>query len=184
MTRTPRALVAAIVFALAVTGAACGSSGSEEAATPTTESTDAASDATEPAADDTADDAADDAGDDAADDSGDSGEAECVADSDQMSGSSTVVWDDGDVAPELTMTFGDDGTLAPETLTVPVGERFAIASPTGSSLRAVKVGCADAQTIPGGVTAGFVIDAAGSYTIIDEAADDYQGAEVGTVVVE
>lgn len=181
MIRTPRALVAALVFALAVTATACGSSGSDEAAAPTTAAADAPD--TSATGDDTADDTGDDSG-DTSDDASGSGEGECLADSDQMSGSSTVVWDDGDVAAELTMTFGDDGMLAPETLTVPVGERFAIASPAGSSLRAVKVGCADAQTVPGGVTAGFVIDAAGSYTIIDEAADGYQGAEVGTVVVE
>jgi hypothetical protein len=175
VTRTPRTLAVSLLFALVVTGTACGGSGSDEAEPPTTTAAVAAgSDATDPA----------EPVDDASGDASGSGEGECVADSDQMSGSSTVVWDDGEVAPELTMTFGDDGVLAPETLTVPVGERFAIASPAGSGLRAVKVGCAGAQTVPGGVTAGFVIDTAGTYVIIDEAADDYAGAEVGSVTVE
>ena len=179
MTRTSRALSAVVVIALAFTGVACGSSGSDDAAPSTTAAADTASGGSETTVAEPSDDGGTDG-----DDGSTGSEAECVADSDQMSGSSTVVWDDGDVAPELTMTFGDDGMLEPATLTVPVGERFAIASPAGSDLRAVKVGCAGAQTMPGGITAGFVIDAPGSYTIIDEAADGYAGAEVGTVVVE
>lgn len=182
MTRTPRtsrAISACLLVALAFTGAACGSSGSDDAASTTTAAVDAGASDTETTVAEPSDDEGTDG-----DDGSTGSEGACVADSDQMSGSSTVVWDDGDVAPELTMTFGDDGMLEPETLTVPVGERFAIASPAGADLRAVKVGCAGAQTMPGGITAGFVIDTAGTYTIIDEAADDYAGAEVGTVVVE
>lgn len=180
--RATRALIAASAFALVLATAGCGSSTSDAASPDATAEADGST--ASPAGDDTTTVADDGSGDEGEAEAEGNDDAACVADSNELSGSSTVVWDDGDVAPELTMTFGDDGTLSPETLTVPVGERFAIASPAGSDLRAVKVGCAGAQTMPGGITAGFVIDAAGTYAIVDEAANDYAGAEVGTVVVE
>lgn len=109
----------------------------------------------------------------------------CLADSNELSGSSTVVWNDGEVAEGLTMVFGaNDDTLTPSTLTVPVNERFGIENPSGGPIRAVKVGCAGAQTLSANITAGFIIDAPGTYEIIDEAANNYVGVKVGTVTVE
>lgn len=108
----------------------------------------------------------------------------CVTDSNELSGSSTVVWKDGTPVADKTLTFTDDGTLDPSTLEVGVGEQFFVASPAGSDIRSVKIGCAGGQTVPAGITAGFVINAAGTYTITDEAADGYAGADVGTVTVK
>ncbi len=108
----------------------------------------------------------------------------CLADSDEFSGSSTVVWDDGDVAEGLTATFDEDGMLVPANLTVPVNERFGIENPAGTGIKAIKIGCAGAQTIPAGFTAGFIINEPGTYEIFDETANDYVGAQVGTVTVE
>lgn len=109
----------------------------------------------------------------------------CLADSNELSGSSTVVWNDGEIADGLTMVFGaDDDTLTPNTLTVPVNERFGIENPVGGPIRAVKVGCAGGQTLSANITAGFIINAPGTYEIIDEAANNYVGVKVGTVNVE
>jgi len=110
--------------------------------------------------------------------------SQCLIDTNAPSGSSTVVWDDGEIAAGLTTTFGNEGMLEPATLTVPVGERFGIENPAGADLRVVKVGCASGQTMSAGVTGGFIIDAPGTYAIFDEAANDLVGAKVGSVIVE
>lgn len=83
------------------------------------------------------------------------------------------------------MTFVDNDTkLDPPSVTVKVGERFGIAHGPGTDLRSVKIGCAGGQTMPTGITAGFVITSPGTFTISDEAANGYAGAEVGSVTVE
>lgn len=179
--RAPRLLIAASALALVLVTAGCGSSTSDASSPDTIAEADGSTTST--AVDGSTTTAADGgAGGEGEAEAG--GEVECVADSNQPSGTSTVVWDDGEVAPELTMTFGDDGMLVPNTLTVAVGERFGVSVPAGSDLRVVKVGCAGGQSLPATITAGFVIDTAGTYVIVDEAANSYAGAEVGTVVVE
>ncbi|HSC86969.1 MAG TPA: hypothetical protein VLC09_06845 [Polyangiaceae bacterium] len=111
-------------------------------------------------------------------------DAVCITDSSEPSGSSTVIWSDGEVAENLTATFGNDGQLEPANLTVPVNERFGITNPPGGDLRAIAIGCADAQTLSADITAGFIINEPGVYEVYDEAANGYQGATVGTITVE
>lgn len=180
MNRTPNRLAAVLLaLALLLAASGCSDDGGSDAGSDGGAATTEAPAGTDEAATDEA------ATDEGGDEGGDEAEAgTCIEDSNELSGSSTVVWDDGEVSPELTMTFGEDGSLSPSSLTVPVGERFAVDHGPGTDLRAVKIGCAGAQTLPAGVTAGFVIDAPGTYVIIDEAADDYAGAEVGSVTVE
>lgn len=178
MNRTPRNLAAAVVvLAILLGGSACGSSDEPDTSSTTeagvtTTVVDAAG-GTEATADTSA----------ATDDEVAAGSGECVADPSEPSGSSTVTWSDGEATPELTLTFTEDGSLEPSALTVNVGQRFLVDHGPGSDIRVVKIGCAGGQTIPAGVTAGFVITAPGEYAIVDEAADGYAGAEVGTVTV-
>ena len=82
-----------------------------------------------------------------------------------------------DITPATTMTIQADGTLSPSTLTVAVGQVFGIMPADGADLDAVKIGCADAQTLLPGSAAGFVITAPGTYTI----SLDIAGTELGTV---
>ena len=82
-----------------------------------------------------------------------------------------------DITPATTMTIQADGTLSPSTLTVAVGQVFGIMPAEGADLDAVKIGCADAQTLLPGSAAGFVIKAPGTYTISLEIA----GTELGTI---
>lgn len=82
-----------------------------------------------------------------------------------------------DITPATTMTIQADGTLSPSTLTVAVGQAFGIMPAEGADLDAVKIGCADAQTLLPGSVAGFVITAPGTYTI----SLDIAGTELGTV---
>ena len=85
-----------------------------------------------------------------------------------------------DITAETTMTIQDDGTLSPATLTLAVGQVFGIMPAAGASLDAVKIGCADAQTLLPGSPAGFVITAPGTYLI----SLDIAGTELGTVTVQ
>lgn len=82
-----------------------------------------------------------------------------------------------DITPATTMSIQADGTLSPSTLTVAVGQVFGIMPAEGADLDAVKIGCADAQTLLPGSAAGFVITAPGTYTI----SLDIAGTELGTV---
>jgi hypothetical protein len=182
MPRT-RHLGAALLAALLLVAApACGSSSGDDDATPTTA---AASTGDDPANGDaptedpgTDDPATDDPGTDEP-----AAEGECLTDSNQLSGSSTVVWEDGEIAPDKVLTLSAGNALDPSTLTVAVGERFGVENAT-DGLAVIKIGCAGGQTVPAGMTPGFVIDAPGTYVILDEAADGYVGAEIGSVTVE
>lgn len=88
--------------------------------------------------------------------------------------------DDADITAATTMTIQSDGTLSPSTLTVAVDQVFGIVPAEGADLDAVKIGCADAQTLLPGSPAGFVITAPGTYPISLEIA----GTELGTVTAE
>ncbi len=177
MIRTPlRVAAVALACTLSLSLAACGGSDDQADDDTTTTVADGGTDSGDTGSGDTGTDATE-----PADDGGDEGS--CVADSNELSGSSTVVWQDGDPVAENTMTFQADGSLDPADLSVDVDEQFFVDHGEGTDLRVVKIGCAGGQTLPGGVTAGFVINAPGTYTIIDEAADGYAGAEVGTVTV-
>ena len=109
-------------------------------------------------------------------------------DAESMSRSVTVLFsadsksgvNSADITAETTMTIQDDGTLSPATLTVAVGQVFGIMPAEGASLDAVKIGCADAQTLLPGSPAGFVITAPGTYLI----SLDIAGTELGTVTVQ
>lgn len=109
-------------------------------------------------------------------------------DAESMSRSVTVLFSadsksgvsSADITAETTMTIQDDGTLLPATLTVAVGQVFGIMPAAGASLDAVKIGCADAQTLLPGSPAGFVITAPGTYLI----SLDIAGTELGTVTVQ
>ena len=109
-------------------------------------------------------------------------------DAESMSRSVTVLFSadsksgvsSADITAETTMTIQDDGTLSPATLTVAVGQVFGIMPAAGASLDAVKIGCADAQTLLPGSPAGFVITAPGTYLI----SLDIAGTELGTVTVQ
>ena len=85
-----------------------------------------------------------------------------------------------DITPETTMTIQTDGTLMPDTLTVAVGQVFGIMPADGADLDAVKIGCADAQTLLPGSPAGFVITQPGTYPISLEIA----GTALGTVTAQ
>jgi hypothetical protein len=85
-----------------------------------------------------------------------------------------------DITAETTMTIQADGALSPDALTVSVGQVFGIMPAEGSDIDAVKIGCADAQTLLPGSPAGFVIEEPGTYTISLEIA----GTELGTVTAE
>ena len=103
-----------------------------------------------------------------------------------MSRSATVLFsadsasgvNSADITPATTMTIQADGTLSPSTLTVAVGQVFGIMPAEGADLDAVKIGCADAQTLLPGSAAGFVITTPGTYTI----SLDIAGTELGTVI--
>jgi hypothetical protein len=105
-----------------------------------------------------------------------------------MSRSATVLFSadsasgvsDADITAETTMTIQSDGTLSPSTLTVPIGQVFGIVPAEGAGLDAVKIGCADAQTLLPGSAAGFVITTPGTYTI----SLDIAGTELGTITAE
>jgi hypothetical protein len=109
-------------------------------------------------------------------------------DAESMSRSVTVLFsadsksgvNSADITAETTMTIQDDGTLSPATLTVAVGQVFGIMPAAGASLDAVKIGCADPQTLLPGSPAGFVITAPGTYLI----SLDIAGTELGTVTVQ
>lgn len=109
-------------------------------------------------------------------------------DAESMSRSVTVLFsadsksgvDSADITAATTMTIQSDGTLSPSTLTVAVGQVFGIAPAEGADLDAVKIGCADAQTLLPGSAAGFVITAPGTYTI----SLDIAGTELGTVTAD
>lgn len=85
-----------------------------------------------------------------------------------------------DITAATTMTIQADGTLSPATLTVSVGQVFGIMPAEGADIDAVKIGCADAQTLLPGSPAGFVIKAPGTYMISLEIA----GTALGTVIVQ
>lgn len=179
MTRTHRLGAALFAAILLVAAPACGSSSGDGDATPTTaadtsggnDSTPDDTGATEPG--DTEPDAVEEP----------AAAGECLTDSNQLSGSSTVVWEDGEIAPDKVLTLSAGNALDPSTLTVAVGERFGVENAT-DGLAVIKIGCAGGQTVPAGMTPGFVIDAPGTYVILDEAADGYVGAEIGSVTVE
>jgi len=149
---------------------------------------------------DVADDAAssDEASSDEAssDEASSEGEDDCTADTaagdeaEMMSGAASVMWTadalsehaTDEATAETTMAFQADGSLSPSELTVSVGEVFAV---TGTEeIRALQVGCADAQTIVGSEPAGFYATEPGTYVLFDEAANGYEGAEVGTITAE
>lgn len=108
-------------------------------------------------------------------------------DADSLSRSATVLFSADsnsgvsftDITPATTMTIQADGALSPASITVSVGQVFGIMPADGADLDAVKIGCADAQTLLPGSPAGFVITATGTYPISLEIA----GTELGTVVV-
>ena len=109
-------------------------------------------------------------------------------DAESMSRSVTVLFSadsksgvsSADITPETTMSIQEDGTLLPATLTVAVGQVFGVMPAAGASLDAVKIGCADAQTLLPGSPAGFVITAPGTYVI----SLDIAGTELGTITVQ
>ncbi len=94
-----------------------------------------------------------------------------------FSADSTSGVNSADITPATTMTIQADGALSPSTLTVAVGQVFGIMPADGADLDAVKIGCADAQTLLPGSVAGFVITAPGTYTI----SLDIAGTELGTI---
>lgn len=109
-------------------------------------------------------------------------------DAESMSRSVTVLFSadsksgvsSADITAETTMAIQADGTLSPATLTVAVGQVFGIMPAAGADLDAVKIGCADAQTLLPGSAAGFVITAPGTYPISLEIA----GTDLGTITAK
>jgi hypothetical protein len=106
----------------------------------------------------------------------------CVTDTNEPSGSSTVIWKDAEVTEDHKLSLSDT-SLTPNTLTVAVNESFAVVN-DGDGIAAVAVGCAGAQTVPKGMAAYFVVTSPGTFTITNQAANGYAGAEVGTVTVQ
>lgn len=74
-----------------------------------------------------------------------------------------------DITPANTLTL-KGGALTPSTLTIKVGEGFAITAP-GSSAGSdgIRVGCADGQTTYGDLPIGWVLLKAGTYDISSDA---------------
>ena len=179
MSRTRTGLLGAVLCLVVLLSGACSSSDGTPSADVATTSTTAAASASTVGPD--ADESEDDEDDTAA-----PADAPCTSDSDYMSGSSTVVFTaDGKspvstdaITPENTLSL-DQGTLTPDTLTVDVGEPFAVTSTEGTGITGIVVGCASGQTTVAGVPSGFVITEAGTYDIVDELADE----TIGTVTV-
>ncbi len=175
-----RLAVCALVMALPLAGVACSS---DDDSSSTTTAAGAGADSSTTAAD------SDDPGTTEAASTEPEADAEgsCEADSDNLSGSSTVLFSadvdtgqtEADITPDLTMTISD-GAAEPDTLTVPVNTMFGVALPADAGVTGIVVGCAGSQTAMPGGTIGFMITSPGTYAVSDELA----GVEVGTIVVE
>lgn len=194
-----RRLIAVAVVALLSLGAVgCGSdddtSGSLDETTTTVSNADGGT-----GSDDTSTDAGDlDAGSDdpSTDDSEDGVDGDvgapvwsCEADSNNLSGSSTVLFSadvdtgqtEADITDETTAVISADGSgMEPASLTVSVDTVFGITIEEGGSLDGVIIGCAGGQTVGPGMTAGFLITEPGEYPVSLE----ISGTDVGTIVVE
>ncbi len=113
----------------------------------------------------------------------------CEADSNNLSGSSTVLFagdvDSGateaDITDETTAVISADGSgMEPSALTVEANTMFGIEMEDGGPIDGVIIGCAGGQTITSGMTIGFLITELGTYPVSLEIG----GSDVGTIVVE
>lgn len=184
-----RISVALVAVVLPFTTIACGSDGEDSASTTTEASAQTSADDTE-----AVDSGGSDPSDTPEEEEGVDGDVgapvwTCEEDSNMLSGSSTVLFSadvtsgatEADITDETTAVVSADGSgLEPSALRVEANTMFGIKMAEDGSLDGVIIGCASGQTVPPGVTVGFLITEPGTYPV----SLDIAGHDIGTIVVE